>query len=47
MGLKDAIYILEDRGLRVRIQGNGMVKRQSLPPGTRARQGSTILIELT
>lgn len=47
MGLKDAIYILEDRGLRVRIQGNGMVKRQSLSPGTRARQGSTILIELT
>jgi hypothetical protein len=36
MGLKDAIYILENRGLRVRIQGNGMVKRQSLQPGTRA-----------
>lgn len=47
MGLKDALYILENRGLRVRINGNGMVKRQSLPPGTRALQGSTILIELT
>jgi cell division protein FtsI (penicillin-binding protein 3) len=46
MGLKDALYLLENRGLRVRINGNGMVKRQSLSPGTRARQGSTILIEL-
>ncbi|MBP7408716.1 MAG: transpeptidase family protein [Flavobacteriales bacterium] len=47
MGLKDALYILENRGLHVRVQGNGMVKRQSLPPGTRAFQGSTIVIELT
>ena len=47
MGLRDALYILENRGLRVRVQGSGMVRRQSLSPGTRARQGSTILIELT
>jgi len=47
MGLKDALYILENRGLHVRVQGNGMVKRQSLPPGTRAFQGSIIVIELT
>jgi cell division protein FtsI (penicillin-binding protein 3) len=46
MGLKDALYILENRGLRVRIQGNGMVKRQSLQPGSRAPKGSTIVIEL-
>lgn len=46
MGLKDAIYILENRGYRVRLQGSGMVKKQSLPPGSRARQGSTIMIEL-
>lgn len=46
MGLKDALYILENRGLRVRIQGNGMVKRQSLQPGSRMFQGSTIVIEL-
>ncbi|MCB0763340.1 MAG: penicillin-binding protein [Flavobacteriales bacterium] len=46
MGLKDAIYILENRGLRVRFEGSGMVKRQSLTPGTRALQGSTITIEL-
>ncbi|HRH36761.1 MAG TPA: penicillin-binding protein [Flavobacteriales bacterium] len=47
MGLKDALYILENRGLHVRIQGNGMVRRQSLPPGSRAFNGSTIVIELT
>ncbi len=46
MGLKDALYILENRGLRVRFEGMGMVKRQSLMPGTRATQGSTIVIHL-
>jgi cell division protein FtsI (penicillin-binding protein 3) len=47
MGLRDALYILENRGLRVRIQGSGMVKKQSLQPGDRAVHGSTIVIELT
>ncbi|HQW40875.1 MAG: transpeptidase family protein [Flavobacteriales bacterium] len=47
MGLRDALYILENRGLRVRFQGNGMVRKQSLSPGTKAPAGSTITIELT
>ncbi|MCB0770660.1 MAG: transpeptidase family protein [Flavobacteriales bacterium] len=47
MGLRDAIYILENRGLRVRIHGSGMVKHQSLPPGSKLLEGSTIIIELT
>jgi cell division protein FtsI (penicillin-binding protein 3) len=47
MGLKDALYILENKGLKVRIVGHGMVKRQSLPPGTRCFQGSSIVLELT
>ncbi|MEZ4738755.1 MAG: penicillin-binding protein [Flavobacteriales bacterium] len=47
MGLRDAVYILENSGLRVRIQGNGMVKRQSIQPGSKAVHGSTIIIELT
>lgn len=46
MGLKDALYILENRGLRVRFLGMGMVKSQSLMPGTRATKGSTIVIQL-
>jgi hypothetical protein len=33
MGLRDALYILENRGLRVRIQGSGMVKRNRFQPG--------------
>lgn len=46
MGLKDAIAILEDRGLRVRVSGSGMVRRQSLQPGSRFQTGSPITLEL-
>jgi cell division protein FtsI (penicillin-binding protein 3) len=46
MGLRDALYLLENRGYRVRVQGAGMVRRQSIAPGTRAARGATILIEL-
>ncbi len=45
MGLRDALYILENRGFTVRVLGAGMVKRQSLAPGARA-VGRNILIEL-
>ncbi len=37
MGLRDALYVLENKGLRVEISGVGKVKRQSLKPGTRIR----------
>lgn len=46
MGLRDALHILENRGFHVRVSGSGMVRKQSLRPGTRASQGSTITIEL-
>ncbi|MEY3367647.1 MAG: hypothetical protein RI973_802 [Bacteroidota bacterium] len=37
MGLRDALYLLENRGLRVRVNGGyGKVVRQSVRPGTRA-----------
>lgn len=36
MGLKDALYLLENRGCKVKVQGVGKVRRQSIPPGTRA-----------
>lgn len=45
MGLRDALYLLENRGLRVRVNGVGRVVTQSLLPGTRAR-GQTISIRL-
>ncbi|MFZ1615855.1 MAG: penicillin-binding protein [Flavobacteriales bacterium] len=46
MGLRDALYILENRGLRVRPVGSGMVRKQWPAPGTRAVKGTTITIEL-
>lgn len=46
MGLRDALYILENNGLRVRVTGSGMVKRQFPAPGSRAGKGSSITIEL-
>jgi cell division protein FtsI (penicillin-binding protein 3) len=45
LGLRDALYILENRGLRVEVDGFGKVARQSLLPGTRA-QGQTIKLFL-
>lgn len=46
MGLKDAIYLLENRGCRVRVQGVGKVRRQSLAPGTKAGGGQTCVLFL-
>lgn len=46
MGLRDAMYILENHGLRVRLTGSGMVKRQSPAPGTRPVKGATVTLEL-
>lgn len=46
MGAKDAIYILENIGLKVEIVGRGMVKKQSVKPGAIVRKGQTIRIEL-
>ncbi|MBX2983474.1 MAG: penicillin-binding protein [Flavobacteriales bacterium] len=46
MGLRDAMYILENHGLRVRLTGSGMVKRQTPAPGTRPLKGSTVTLEL-
>jgi cell division protein FtsI (penicillin-binding protein 3) len=43
MGLKDAIYLLENRGCRVRAEGVGKVRRQSLAPGTRASGQTCVL----
>jgi len=47
MGLKDALFILENRGVRVRVNGRGQVKRQSIPAGQRILDNMEILLELT
>jgi len=46
MGLKDALHMLEDRGLRVAVSGSGRVVQQSLQAGSRFRKGGTIQIRL-
>lgn len=45
MGLRDAMYILENRGLKVTLSGVGKVRRQSIKPGTRI-QGQTMKLTL-
>lgn len=46
MGARDAIYLLENGGLRVNLIGSGKVKQQSVSAGSRIVKGSTITIEL-
>lgn len=46
MGLKDAVFLLENRGCRVRVKGVGKVVRQSLAPGTRASGRTTVVLYL-
>ncbi len=46
MGLRDALFLLENKGLKVQVNGNyGKVKQQSVRPGTRAN-GQTVWIRL-
>ncbi len=37
MGLRDALYVLENLGLNVKTQGFGKVKKQSIRPGTKLK----------
>lgn len=46
MGARDAVYLLESRGLRVRLEGLGKVRRQSLAPQTRIRKDQQITLYL-
>ena len=46
MTLKDALYLLENKGLKVSITGTGRVQKQSVRPGMRINKGTTIIIEL-
>ncbi len=46
MGAKDAVYVLENAGLKVTVRGAGSVRSQSLTPGGRFRKGQTITINM-
>ncbi len=47
MGLQDAIYLLENRGLKVNVFGRGTVKEQSLQPGTPINAELEITLQLS
>lgn len=46
MGLDDAIYLLENAGLKVRFTGKGRVRTQSLSPGTAITDNQIIELKL-
>ena len=47
MGLKDALYLLEERGLRVSVRGRGRVVAQSLPRGSAVLSNESIVLEMS
>ncbi len=46
MGLKDAVYLAENKGMKVIATGRGRVINQSLQPGTIFKKGQTITLFL-
>jgi len=46
MGARDAVYLLESRGLRTKLQGRGKVKRQSYPAGKTIIKGCECVLTL-
>ena len=46
MGAKDAVYLLESKGLKVNLVGVGKVKSQSIANGTIIRKGQTIALTM-
>ncbi|MDR2814489.1 MAG: transpeptidase family protein [Prevotellaceae bacterium] len=47
MGLQDAIYILENSGLKVRFSGRGTILRQTPEPGTPCMAGDVVALMLS
>jgi cell division protein FtsI (penicillin-binding protein 3) len=46
MGLEDALYLIEQTGMRARVKGYGTVVKQSVSPGQQAVVGGVIKLEL-
>ncbi|TKK65250.1 PASTA domain-containing protein [Ilyomonas limi] len=46
MGLKDAVYLCENMGLKVRVKGAGKVTTQSISSGNKISKGQVVSIEL-
>jgi cell division protein FtsI (penicillin-binding protein 3) len=46
MGLKDALFLLESRDIRVATRGTGKVKQQSILPGTIVSRNQKLILDL-
>jgi cell division protein FtsI (penicillin-binding protein 3) len=46
MSLRDAIFLLENTGLRVKVNGKGKVLRQSPEHGARYNEGTIVSLEM-
>ena len=46
MGARDAVFLLENLGIKVQISGTGRVKSQSIPYGRKLSQGMTCELQL-
>ncbi len=46
LGARDAVYAIESRGMRARLHGMGVVKKQSPEPGSKISAGKVVNLEL-
>ena len=46
MGLKDALYLLGNAGLKTQVKGSGKVISQSVPSGMKIGRGLLVQLEL-
>lgn len=46
MGASNAVYLMENAGLKVKVNGFGKVNKQSLKPGAKYRTGQTVYLAL-
>ncbi len=46
MGIKDALFLLEQMGLKVMVNGKGAVVKQSILPGSLIAKGSIVILDL-
>ena len=47
MGLRDAMHILGNLGVEIRVIGRGKVVKQSLPTGAAIEKGIVVYLELS
>ena len=47
MGVKDAVFILENMSLGVELMGRGTILNQSIAPGTRISKGDLVVLEMS